>query len=385
MTDISIRQINDYVWEIPKQGGMRVPGRVYATRELMEDIRKDAALEQVANVAHLPGIVGYSLAMPDIHWGYGFPIGGVAAVDANEGAISPGGVGYDINCIFGEAKVLHRFGYYRRIEDIVTARLSDPVRCYSLGTVRAQTAHVGAVMCKQPTQPVLEVVTTTGRSVAATSDHPFLTPAGMRTLGELRSGDRVAVDPFAGVPYENPGDATLVSEEDVRRFLQERGKTSGNTIPQILRSLRDHGLLPLRRNAPALPVLIKALGFVLGDGTLYFTGGTGKGFTWFFGQPQDLEEIRQDLSSLFQVSRLYSRHRAHRIETDYGMVDFKSTNVCFRVTSSAFAVLLALLGCPIGNKAGQDYAVPAWLLNAPLWHKRLFLASYFGAELQTPR
>lgn len=98
MTDMTIRQINDYVWEIPKQGGMRVPGRVYATQELMADIRKDAALEQVANVAHLPGIVGYSLAMPDIHWGYGFPIGGVAAVDAEEGVISPGGVGYDINC-----------------------------------------------------------------------------------------------------------------------------------------------------------------------------------------------------------------------------------------------------------------------------------------------
>ncbi len=69
MATIPIHQLNDYVWEIPKQGGMRVPGRVYATRELMADIRKDAALEQVANVAHLPGIVGYSLAMPDIHWG----------------------------------------------------------------------------------------------------------------------------------------------------------------------------------------------------------------------------------------------------------------------------------------------------------------------------
>src|SRR5215510_2009233 len=98
MAEVPIRQISDYLWEIPKQGGMRVPGRVYATRELMADIRKDAALEQVANVAHLPGIVGYSLAMPDIHWGYGFPIGGVAAVDAEEGVITPGGIGFDINC-----------------------------------------------------------------------------------------------------------------------------------------------------------------------------------------------------------------------------------------------------------------------------------------------
>jgi tRNA-splicing ligase RtcB len=77
---------------------MRVPGRVYASESLMAGIRGDPCLRQVANVAHLPGIVRYSLAMPDIHWGYGFPIGGVAAVDAADGVISPGGVGYDINC-----------------------------------------------------------------------------------------------------------------------------------------------------------------------------------------------------------------------------------------------------------------------------------------------
>src|SRR5438094_10676700 len=76
---------------------MRVPGRIYATSELMADIRKDAALEQVANVAHLPGIIGYYLAMPDIHWGYGFPIGGVAAVDAEEWVISHGGGGLELN------------------------------------------------------------------------------------------------------------------------------------------------------------------------------------------------------------------------------------------------------------------------------------------------
>lgn len=79
-------------------GGMRVPGRVFADDRLMTDIYKDEALKQVANVAYLPGIVGRSLAMPDIHWGYGFPIGGVAAFTVDEGVISPGGVGYDINC-----------------------------------------------------------------------------------------------------------------------------------------------------------------------------------------------------------------------------------------------------------------------------------------------
>ncbi len=95
---MELKQVNEFLWEIPRTGGMRVPGRIYASKRIIDDIRDDPCLEQVANVAHLPGIVGYSLAMPDIHWGYGFPIGGVAATDAEEGVISPGGVGYDINC-----------------------------------------------------------------------------------------------------------------------------------------------------------------------------------------------------------------------------------------------------------------------------------------------
>lgn len=94
---MDIERIDDFRWRLPKTGGMRVDGIVYADDTMMRDLRQDQSLEQVRNVAHLPGIVGASLAMPDIHWGYGFPIGGVAATDAREGVISPGGVGYDIN------------------------------------------------------------------------------------------------------------------------------------------------------------------------------------------------------------------------------------------------------------------------------------------------
>jgi tRNA-splicing ligase RtcB (3'-phosphate/5'-hydroxy nucleic acid ligase) len=94
---MDVERIDDYRWRIPRQGGMRVDGIVYADAARIEDIRSDQSLQQVANVAHLPGIVRASLAMPDIHWGYGFPIGGVAATDARDGVISPGGVGYDIN------------------------------------------------------------------------------------------------------------------------------------------------------------------------------------------------------------------------------------------------------------------------------------------------
>src|SRR5213595_2614689 len=96
-----LERVNDCCWRIPKtyKEGMRVDGLIYASEEMIELIRKDQAPEQVANVAFLPGIQHASLAMPDIHWGYGFCIGGVCATDPEErGVISPGGVGYDINC-----------------------------------------------------------------------------------------------------------------------------------------------------------------------------------------------------------------------------------------------------------------------------------------------
>ncbi|MEN8687060.1 MAG: RtcB family protein [Desulfuromonadales bacterium] len=93
-----VQQIDACRWRIPRQGDMRTDGLIFASAKMMRDLRREQALEQVCNVATLPGIVGPSMAMPDIHWGYGFPIGGVAAFDAEQGVVSPGGVGYDINC-----------------------------------------------------------------------------------------------------------------------------------------------------------------------------------------------------------------------------------------------------------------------------------------------
>jgi len=96
----TIEQIDDYRWRLPRaeSAGMNTDGILYADEVLFEELRDDAALWQIANVACMPGIVGAALAMPDCHYGYGFPIGGVAAFDCDEGVISPGGVGYDINC-----------------------------------------------------------------------------------------------------------------------------------------------------------------------------------------------------------------------------------------------------------------------------------------------
>lgn len=94
----SLKEQSAGVYILSQTGGMLVPGLVVASEKLLSEMDIERPLQQVANVAHLKGIVNYSIAMPDIHWGYGFPIGGVAAMDADAGVISPGGVGYDINC-----------------------------------------------------------------------------------------------------------------------------------------------------------------------------------------------------------------------------------------------------------------------------------------------
>ncbi|GAF84495.1 unnamed protein product, partial [marine sediment metagenome] len=97
--DVQPRQVSEFVWEVPQFGKMNVPVRLYADSRLLEQALSEKVLEQAINVAFLPGIVRASYAMPDAHWGYGFPIGGVAAFDPeNGGVLSPGGIGFDINC-----------------------------------------------------------------------------------------------------------------------------------------------------------------------------------------------------------------------------------------------------------------------------------------------
>ncbi|ELZ04417.1 RtcB family protein [Natrialba aegyptia] len=96
--DITLEQVREFVWEIPQEGDMRAPARVLASEALLEEIREDKTLEQITNTTHLPGITNYAICMPDGHQGYGFPVGGVGALDAENGCISPGAVGYDINC-----------------------------------------------------------------------------------------------------------------------------------------------------------------------------------------------------------------------------------------------------------------------------------------------
>ncbi|MBN2413890.1 RtcB family protein [candidate division KSB1 bacterium] len=195
-------KINDFLYEIPKTGKMKVPARIYATENMLADILSDNAPEQAKNVACLPGIVGYSFAMPDMHWGYGFPIGGVAAFDMDDGVISPGGVGYDINCGVRLLRTdLSRKDVQGKITHIVDALFASiPSGVGSTGPVRLSAADEKKVLTEGAHWAVangygdredLDKIEETGRMPGAVpdyvSDHAL--KRGKAQLGTLGSGN----------------------------------------------------------------------------------------------------------------------------------------------------------------------------------------------------
>ncbi len=384
-----LKKISDYEWEIPKsyRYDMRVPVRLFATRRLLEKVMEDQSLEQAVNAATLPGLVGHVLVMPDMHQGYGFPIGGVAATRLPDGVISPGGIGYDINCLAGDTQVLHEYGYTQKIADMQPSWQAGSLACFRFDPPQGEYARPALWFGQSPKAPVLRMITLAGDEILATADHPFWTEHGMLPLERLQPGDRVAIYPCKGIPYEPPGDEVILSRETLEAYLRKIGKRErGNALGQTMGLLSKRGLLPLRYSSPATPLLCKILGFLFGDGTVRFDRKSGKGLAAFYGKADDLEDIRQDVIRLgFKPSRVWSRSRAHQIQTTYDSYKFERTETWFTVNSSAFAALLGCLGAPLGNKTSQDYSAPAWLENAPGWQKRLFLAALFGAELSAPQ
>ena len=199
-----LNRIDDYRWEIPQsyKAGMRVPGRLYADEQMIKSIRQDAAPEQVANVAFLPGIVAHSIAMPDIHWGYGFPIGGIAATRVQNGVISPGGVGYDINC---GVRLLRTNLTEKEIRPRIDVILSElftnvPSGLGSTGKIKVSTKEMEQILTKGSRWAVNRGFGT-DEDLEATEEHGCMTKAnpdkvspkakerGMPQSGTLGSGN----------------------------------------------------------------------------------------------------------------------------------------------------------------------------------------------------
>ena len=385
-----IEKISDYKYRIPKsyKPGMLVDGIIYSNDKLLAGIKNDKAPEQVANVAFLPGIVGNSLAMPDIHWGYGFCIGGVAATDPEKGGvISPGGVGYDINCLYGETFILNDFGYKIKIKDYENNFCNETLVCADFAENKKSSTAIAAFLKQKPKGKVYKIKTLSGREIIATQDHPFYTKDGMKEVGRLSVGENAAVYSFEGVEYQTSSPDIVADEQGIREFLVKLGKDCrGNAMPQILKHLRERKLLPLRYDSPQLPYLIKIMGYCFGDGTIYFANKTGKGFVSFYGGEEDLIDIKKDLEKIgFDSAGIYSRERNHKITTSYSTYEFQRKEYVLKISSSTLATLLGVLGVPVGNKCRNPYSFPHWLRKAALWQKRLFLAALFGAELSSPK
>jgi len=126
---MELNKVSENIYEIPKEGKMKKPARIYANEELLEEIKGDDTLEQIKNVATLPGLQKHSIVMPDGHQGYGFPIGGVAAIDMENGVISPGGIGYDINCGVRVLKTSLKYDDIKGKEEQIANILFDKVPC----------------------------------------------------------------------------------------------------------------------------------------------------------------------------------------------------------------------------------------------------------------
>ncbi|PSP88187.1 RNA-splicing ligase RtcB [Halobacteriales archaeon QS_4_66_20] len=359
--DVTLEQVREYVWEIPQEGEMRVPARVLASESLLEEIKEDKTLQQLKNTTHLPGIRKYAICMPDGHQGYGFPVGGVAGIDAENGCISPGAVGYDINCLPGDTAVRLPFGRRLPIADL-KERFEDERAMVAGDTLTDSKIQL---FTESGEKPVYELTTETGERIEATGDHPFRTPEGMVELDELAPGDTVHVQPFEGLEHEEPADVTLLTEED---FADQNH--------QIRRVLRERDVLPLSTADGTFNRLLTVIGFFTGDGSF---GGEGQ--TWFYGEPRDLERIRDDIREIgFKPSKIYSRDRDHEIDGK----TFEATEYSFKTTSKAFRLLLGKLGAPIGEKLTAGFETPWYFEHLTDWQKALYYGAYFGAEMSAP-
>jgi tRNA-splicing ligase RtcB len=167
----------------------------------------------------------------------------------------------------------------------------------------------------------------------------------------------------------------ILDENAWARVLVRFGK--GDPLSSHLNTL---GLLPLRDDHLALPALLRLFGYLLGDGTAFIS--RGKGYAVFYGDPEGLEEVQRDLARLgFPVKSIHRRLRDHSFREQ----SFTNEECSLKVSATSFVLMMHGLGLPLGNKAKQDFALPAWLYDLPPWQRANFLAGLFGAELTAPR
>lgn len=369
-------KVKENVWELPKEykKEMKVPGRVYLNDELFENMEDDV-LEQVSNVACLPGIQKYSLAMPDAHYGYGFCIGGVAAFDEKTGVISPGGVGFDISCLTPNSKILTEDKYFIKLEDL-KEKLDLCLKVYNIEESKEKHSNVLFVSERDAEEDIIKIKTEFGRVLEGSADHPVLTPNGYVPMGMLEEGHDIIVYPFEGVEYGEPSDDIILDEKDFAEY-----------DAQIVKYLKERGLLPLKMNHKQIGAIARLLGFALGDGSIVQENGDRKRlYVAYYGKKETLIKIKEDLEKLgVKSSKIYSRNRDIKIKNAWGSEYISSCEDNYiKIASKAFALFMHKLGMPIGKKINQIPKVPDWIKESPKWVKANFLAGLFGADGSKP-
>jgi tRNA-splicing ligase RtcB len=370
------KQVSDVSWEVPVsyKAGMRVPAKIYATRKLL-DAMDAGVIEQVTNVACLPGIVKYAYAMADAHWGYGFPIGGVAAFDVEKGVISPGGIGFDINCLHPDSRVYDENGVWTRIADVDVSRQGFVT--FDGERVAAVPSRAIAKQVRHESGAILRVTTELGRELLVTRDHPLMTKRGMVPAGSVSAGDQLLTSGVEGLSYSRPPGLQVLSADDLSRAMDTLGMTDGvDEGGRVVRQLRSLGLDSLYLDDPRTAQVLKVLGFFFGGGTM--SGAGVERTVSFRGKAEDLEDVSRDLEALGFTSSLRNGRRTEpSLPADCS--DGRTL-----ISPAPLAVLLVALGAPPGDNAGTTYRPPLWLEFAEPWQKKLFLAAYFGAALTPP-
>lgn len=384
-------RLSGYLWEIPKsfRNDMLVPARIYATDKMLEGIGRDRSLEQLVNVTTLLGIQKHALVMPDAHEGYGFPIGGVAVTSYPDGVISPGGIGYDINCLHPETRLSLSFGSYLPIKNLNRSWRNFSVYLINKKARTVKQDKIINFLNRKENKAIYDIKTKFGFSVRATGDHPLYTSKGMKKTEDLKVGEKVITYPFSGVEYSEPGNRELMTRQKIiAAFSELKLSDSGNRRSQLLRWFEKKNLLNIRCDSSQTPYLIKAIGFLFGDGAMNLVGKDRRGLVSFYGKKEDLLILKHDLSQIGIKGQIYSRKKLSEIRSRKGKIyKFARVENRFQIKSTALVILFYLLGVPLGNKTNKKFSVPSWINceKSPLWHKRLFLASFFGAEMSTPK
>ncbi|MCC7552735.1 RtcB family protein [Candidatus Micrarchaeota archaeon] len=344
-----MKKINEAEWQVDKEGNMKVPITIIGTEKIVEQMKRDRTLNQIKNVASLPGIVKHALVMPDGHEGYGFPIGGVAAFDIENGIISPGGVGYDINCLTGNTKIPTPYGWYMSIKE--HNFLSNIELTTNGNTYLFSTTQTYSVLSKQGISKVknfmyrehkgkIYKIKSTGGTITCTGEHPIYTTEGKKCAKNINTEQGILTNPIIGVEYKKYKSL----EEDKR-----------------------------------LSIITKIFGYLIGDGVVYKSNN--KFYAVAYGKEEDLKKMMTDLKSIGYASKTYHRLRTHNINGK----QFEADNWELHIYSKEFINELIGLGMPLGNKTKTTTNIPNWIMEGPLWIKRQFLAGYFGAEMSKPK